>query len=193
MAVDLKNLESYSVSELVALVKPRVQRVHRVEAPEAENASLKQQLRASKRATAPFSNGKPNPAPNKPGRRAGEGRFEWQAMPVLSAEDRVEELHIPLDSRDCPPCRSSPEVVKQTASVDDCITTFGALVKKGRTINFHLLTHSTGGFIIREAFDDDDARDKAPAALKVRRWILCIFSRFTIFIRQRQIQWLENM
>jgi len=44
--------------------------------------------------------------------------------------------------------------------VDDCITTFAALVKKGCTINLHLLAHSTGGFIIREAFDDADDRDK---------------------------------
>lgn len=44
--------------------------------------------------------------------------------------------------------------------VDDCITTFAALVKIGCTINLHLLAHSTGGFIIREAFDDADDRDK---------------------------------
>lgn len=44
--------------------------------------------------------------------------------------------------------------------VDDCITAFAALVKKGCTINLHLLAHSTGGFIIREAFDDADDRDK---------------------------------
>jgi esterase/lipase superfamily enzyme len=43
--------------------------------------------------------------------------------------------------------------------VDDCITTFAALVKNGCTINLHLLAHSTGGFIIREAFDDADDRD----------------------------------
>lgn len=43
--------------------------------------------------------------------------------------------------------------------VDDCITTFAALVKKGCTINLHLLAHSTGGFIIREAFDDADDRN----------------------------------
>jgi hypothetical protein len=44
--------------------------------------------------------------------------------------------------------------------VDDCITTFAALVKKGCTVNLHLLAHSTGGFIIREAFDDADDRDR---------------------------------
>lgn len=43
--------------------------------------------------------------------------------------------------------------------VDDCITTFAAFVKKGCNVNLHLLAHSTGGFIIREAFDDADDRD----------------------------------
>ncbi len=46
MGVDLKNLESCSVSELVVLVKQRVQRV---ETLEAENSSLKDEVRASKR------------------------------------------------------------------------------------------------------------------------------------------------
>ncbi len=44
--------------------------------------------------------------------------------------------------------------------IDDGITTFAALVKKGCIINLHLLAHSTGGFIIREAFDDADDRNK---------------------------------
>jgi alpha-beta hydrolase superfamily lysophospholipase len=43
--------------------------------------------------------------------------------------------------------------------VDDCITTFATWVKKGCTINLRLLAHSTGGFIIREAFDDADDRN----------------------------------
>lgn len=43
--------------------------------------------------------------------------------------------------------------------VDDCIGTFAAMVKSGCTINLHLLAHSTGAFIIREAFDDADDRD----------------------------------
>jgi hypothetical protein len=43
--------------------------------------------------------------------------------------------------------------------VDDCIKTFAVHVKKGCSINLHLLAHSTGGFIIREAFDDADDRD----------------------------------
>ena len=118
MAVDLNNLESCSVAELVALVKQLLQRVERVE---AENASLKEQLRASKRATAPFSKGKPNPAPKKPGRRAGEGHFERRAMPVPGPVDRVDDIHVPLESPDCPRCGASLEVVEQTASVEDML------------------------------------------------------------------------
>jgi Alpha/beta hydrolase of unknown function (DUF900) len=40
--------------------------------------------------------------------------------------------------------------------VDDCIRAFAARLKRGCTVNLHLLAHSTGGFIIREAFDDRD-------------------------------------
>jgi hypothetical protein len=117
MAVDLNQFESCSVSEL-ALVKQLSQRV---EAPEAENASLKEQLRVSKLATAPFSKGKPNPAPKKPGRRAGEGRFARRAMSVPGPLDRVENTHVPLELPDCPRYRASLEVVEQTASVEDTL------------------------------------------------------------------------
>ncbi len=75
-------------------------------------------LRIGRRATAPFSRGKPNPAPKKPGRRAGERRFERRAMPVPGPMDRVDDIHVPLDSPDCPRCGASLEVVEQTASVE---------------------------------------------------------------------------
>lgn len=127
MAVDLNNLESCSVAELVALVMQllhrveRVERVERVQALEAENASLKEQLRASKQATAPFSKGKPNPAPKKPGRRPGEGRFERRAMPGPGRVDIVDDIHVPLDSPECPRCGASLEVVELAASVEDTL------------------------------------------------------------------------
>lgn len=44
--------------------------------------------------------------------------------------------------------------------VDDCIKTFAIRVEKGCKVNLHILAHSTGSFIIREAFDDADDRDK---------------------------------
>lgn len=44
--------------------------------------------------------------------------------------------------------------------VEDCISLFSVLQSKGCEINLHLLAHSTGAFIIREAFDDADDRKK---------------------------------
>ena len=42
--------------------------------------------------------------------------------------------------------------------VDDGITLFTTLQKRGCSINVHLLAHSTGAYIVREAFDDADDR-----------------------------------
>ncbi len=119
MGIDLKDLESCSVSETVALVKQLLQRVQSVETLEAENASLLEQLRASKRATAQFSKGKPNPAPKKPGRRACKGRFERRAMPVTGPTEMAVHVPVPLESTDCPQCGASVDVVEHTASVED--------------------------------------------------------------------------
>lgn len=44
--------------------------------------------------------------------------------------------------------------------VDDCIALFSAVQSRGCEINVHLLAHSTGAFVIREAFDDADDRIK---------------------------------
>ena len=63
-------LEQATHGELVALVRKLLARV---EALEAENATLREQVRESKRATAPFSKGKGKSEPKKPGRKAGEG------------------------------------------------------------------------------------------------------------------------
>lgn len=42
--------------------------------------------------------------------------------------------------------------------VDDCIRMFAATQFRGCEINVHLLAHSTGAYVIREAFDDADDR-----------------------------------
>lgn len=49
---------------------------------------------------------------------------------------------------------------KQTARylVDDCIRLFAATQFRGCAFNVHLLAHSTGAYVIREAFDDADDR-----------------------------------
>lgn len=52
------------------------------------------------------------------------------------------------------------EDAKQTALrlVDDCISLFARLQGEDCRINVHLLAHSTGAYVIREAFDDADDR-----------------------------------
>ena len=115
MDVDLKNLESCSVSELVVLLNQRVETL------EAENAGLLDQLRVSKRATAQFSEGRPNPAPKKPRRRAGEGRFERRAMRVPVPTDMEVHVPVPMESTSCPQCGASVDVVDQTAYLEDIL------------------------------------------------------------------------
>ncbi|MEN8207320.1 MAG: alpha/beta hydrolase, partial [Pseudomonadota bacterium] len=51
---------------------------------------------------------------------------------------------------------------KQTAIklVDDCIRAFSIMQKSECEINVHLLAHSTGAYVVREAFDDADDRPR---------------------------------
>ena len=115
-AINRDQLELRSVTELISLVR---QLMDRVDALEAQNASLNEQLRATKRATAPFSKGKGSAAPKKPGRKAGQGRFERRAQPEPGPVDKVEDLHAPLDSPDCPQCGARLEVKEEMATVED--------------------------------------------------------------------------
>lgn len=110
------SLEGATHAELVGLVR---QLLARVEALEAENAMLREQLRESKRATAPFSKGKGKERPKKPGRRAGEGRFTTRPAPEPGPADVVEKLRAPLDSPNCPQCGAPLDADEQTATVED--------------------------------------------------------------------------
>jgi transposase len=116
MAGDRDELENLSVTELVSLVRRLLERV---EALEAENASLREQLRAAKRPGAPFSKGAGPGPPKKPGRIRGKDRFERRGEPVPGPADRVEELRAPLDSPDCPRCGARLEVTESVATVED--------------------------------------------------------------------------
>ena len=118
MTIDVDQLDSLSVPELVALVK---QLLRLVQALEAENASLKEQLRASKRATAPFSKGKSKAAPRPPGRKAGQGRFGRRREPQPGPMDQVEDIEVPLDTPDCPQCGAPLDVQKETVTVEDTL------------------------------------------------------------------------
>lgn len=118
MAHDVDQLDALSVPELVAMVK---QLLRRVEILEAENASLKEQLRAAKRATAPFSKGNSKASPGTPGRKAGQGRFERRMAPQPGPADQVEDLSAPLDSPDCPQCGAPLDLQMETVTVEDTL------------------------------------------------------------------------
>ncbi len=55
---------------------------------------------------------------------------------------------------------------KQTAIklVDDCIKAFSIMQEDSCQINVHLLAHSTGAYVVREAFDDADDRPSVAAS-----------------------------
>lgn len=55
---------------------------------------------------------------------------------------------------------------KQTAIklVDDCIKAFAMMQEDQCQINVHLLAHSTGAYVVREAFDDADDRPNIAAS-----------------------------
>lgn len=110
------SLEEATHAELVALVRKLLARV---EALEMENATLREQLRESKRATAPFSKGKGKAAPKRPGRRAGKGRFTTRPAPEPGPADEVENLHAPLDSPWCPQCGARLKLQEQIVTVED--------------------------------------------------------------------------
>lgn len=47
--------------------------------------------------------------------------------------------------------------------VDDCIVLFSVFQARGCEINVHVLAHSTGAYVVREAFDDADDRPRVAA------------------------------
>lgn len=112
-----------SHADLVVLV---LELLERVKVLEAENAALKagnrqleEELRASKRGSAPFSKGKKNGKAKKPGRKRGQGLFSTRKAPEAKAGDKVEDFSAPLDSRECPRCGGPLEVEEETATVED--------------------------------------------------------------------------
>ena len=86
---------------------------------EAELAKAREEVRAGKRATAPFSKAGSRNAPKKPGRKAGAGRFVNRLEPAPRPADVVEDINVPLDSAECPQCGANLEVKTETATVED--------------------------------------------------------------------------
>jgi len=119
-----------SHAELVGLVMDLLERVEVLEAENAalrvENRALKartvqleEQLRESKRATAPFSKGKRTADPKKPGRKAGVGVFRNRREPEAGPADEVKDFSALLDSRECPQCGGPLDVGEEVATVED--------------------------------------------------------------------------
>jgi len=52
--------------------------------------------------------------------------------------------------------------------VDDCIKTFTLMQEDSCQINLHILAHSTGAYVVREAFDDADDRPRVAST----NWII---------------------
>lgn len=78
--------------------------------------------------------------------------FDWpcEASPLNYLEDRSDAKHTAL------------------RLVDDCISLFSKMQSEDCSINVHLLAHSMGALVIREAFDDADDR----RSIAQRNWIV---------------------
>lgn len=82
-------------------------------------AELEEQLRTLHRSATPFSKNRPKPNPKAPGRKAGQGRFERRAEPVVEPQDEVRTIEAPLASTTCPNCGGSLDLRTETATTTD--------------------------------------------------------------------------
>lgn len=108
--------------EIILDLRATVARLEkRVADLEAENKQLKEELRESKRAKAPFSKGKTKPDPKPPGRKPGQGNFTRRAEPIPTDADEVHEVDVPLpiDQRQCPRCQAPLEIKEEIATIED--------------------------------------------------------------------------
>lgn len=98
----------------------------------AENLRLQEEVRASKRPTAPFSKGTGKANPKKPGRKPGQGNFVRRVEPVPGPADTVENLAAPLEAPTCPQCGANLEVKEETATVEDTPPEAPRVIKRFR-------------------------------------------------------------
>ena len=98
----------------------------------AENLRLQEEVRASKRPTAPFSKGTGKANPKKPGRKPGQGNFVRRIEPVPGPADTVENLAAPLEAPTCPQCGANLEVKEETATVEDTPPEAPRVIKRFR-------------------------------------------------------------
>jgi len=88
---------------------------------EKENQALKEELRDSKRAKAPFSKGTRKPNPKPPGRKPGQGNFTHRTAPTSTPDDEVREINVTIeaDQRQCPQCQTPLDITIETATTED--------------------------------------------------------------------------
>ena len=91
------NAQEMSVSQLLAVIEPLT----------AENAQLRAELeqlkRSSARSAAPFSKNQRKKNPKRPGRKAGQGPFNYRAAPP--EEQYTQPLaEVPVTETVCPEC-----------------------------------------------------------------------------------------
>ena len=93
-----------SYDDLVDLVQRQQRQIEALQADVARlRAALEQAQRAGKRQAAPFRKGPPNPAPKRPGRKAGDQHGPHAHRCPPPAEQITETLEAPLPDA-CPDC-----------------------------------------------------------------------------------------
>jgi transposase len=104
MSPDLSAADAPQAARIAELEAQVAALLNRVATLEHENATLREQLataqRAQHRQATPFARGKRNPTPQKPGRRAGQGRFTRRLPPPPEQVDCTVEVPLPA----CPTC-----------------------------------------------------------------------------------------
>ncbi len=117
------SLESLPTRELIRLVRDLRERFAQLE---AENLKLREELdelkRKQNRSAAPFSKGKPEANPKRPGRKPGQGSFRRREDPEIGPDDNVRSMEARLPkgrSSNCPRCGGRLGTRLETASTVD--------------------------------------------------------------------------
>ncbi len=124
------SLESLPTRELIRLVRDLRERFAQLEAENLklreENRRLRKELdelkRKQNRSAAPFSKGKPEANPKRPGRKPGQGSFRRREEPEIGPDDNVRSMEARLPkgrASNCPRCGGRLGTRLETASTVD--------------------------------------------------------------------------
>ena len=89
-----------------------------------------EQVRRGNRQAAPFSKGAGKRRKKKPGRKTGKGTFTRRSEPEPGPTDKVEEIAVPLDDRQCPQCGEKMEVSTEVATTIDAPVEPARIIKR---------------------------------------------------------------